>query len=89
MFINNNRKYTTFLIVNSVGPVDSPRILFLDFGSRVFFYRFLYVSFIPMSILITKMTDSGFLKKQQYRWIVAVFIISNLFQLFAAVYSLR
>ncbi|MBR2026164.1 MAG: EpsG family protein [Alistipes sp.] len=64
-------------------------ILFLDFGSRVFFYRFLYVSFIPMSILITKMTDSGFLKKQQYRWIVAVFIISNLFQLFAAVYSLR
>ena len=69
--------------------VIATSIAFLDFDSSVFFYRFLYVSFIPMSILITSMKDSGLLMKKHYLWIVTVFIISNLFQLFAAVYSAR
>ena len=69
--------------------VIASSIVLLDFDSSVFFYRFLYVSFIPMSILITSMKDSGLLMRKQYLWIVAIFIISNLFQLFAAVYSMR
>ena len=69
--------------------VMSSSILFLDFDSRVFFYRFLYVAFIPMSILIASVKNSGLLSRRQYLWIVAIFIISNLFQLFASVYSLR
>ena len=60
---------------------------FLNIDSSVLFYRYLYMSFIPLSILIAYMKDLGVLSKTQYLWIVAVFVLSNLFQLFAAVYS--
>lgn len=61
--------------------------IFLDFESSVLFDRYLYMSFIPMSILIAYLKDSGVLAIKQYYWIVICFILCNLFQLFAYVYS--
>lgn len=69
--------------------VFATSFIFLDFDSGVFFYRYLYMSFIPISILIVYMKNSGILTIKQYHWIVTCFILSNLFQLFALVYSKR
>ena len=63
--------------------------LFLGVGSSVFFDRYLYMSFIPLSILITYMKDSGVLSNKRYLWIVTCFILCNFLQLFAYVYAER
>lgn len=63
--------------------------IFLDFDSRVLFDRYLYMSFIPMSILIAYLKNSGALTIKQYYCIVVCFILCNLFQLFAYVYSVK
>lgn len=59
----------------------------LDFDSNVLFKRYLYMSFIPLAILIAYLKDSGMLPIKRYYWIVTCFILCNLFQLFAFVYS--
>ena len=69
--------------------VFATSFLFMDFDSNTLFYRYLYMSFILMSILIVYMKDRGVLTIKQYNWIVACFVFSNLFQLFASVYSAR
>ena len=69
--------------------VFATSFLFMETDMGTLLDRYLYMSFIPMSILISSMKDSGSLSKNQYLWIVAIFIMSNLFQLFAAVYSQR
>ena len=61
--------------------------LFMKVDMSTLLDRYLYMSFIPMTILIAYMKDAGLLKKKQYLWIVAIFVLSNLFQLAAAVYS--
>ena len=61
--------------------------IFLDFDSSVLFDRYLYMSFIPLSILIAYMKDKKALEIKHYYWIVACFIACNIFQLFAFVYS--
>ena len=61
--------------------------LFMEVDMGTLLDRYLYMSFIPMSILIASMKDSELLSKRQYLWIVVTFILSNLFQLFVAVYS--
>ena len=63
--------------------------VFLGFGNSVLFDRYLYMTFIPLSILIVYMRGIGALNKQQYFSIIGCFILSNLFQLFAYVYSVR
>ena len=63
--------------------------VFLGFGNSVMFDRYLYMTFIPLSILIVYMRGIGALNKQQYFSIIGCFILSNLFQLFAYVYSVR
>lgn len=61
--------------------------LFMEADMGTLLDRYLYMSFIPMSIIIASMKDSKLLSKRQYLWIVVTFILSNLFQLFVAVYS--
>ena len=63
--------------------------LFMEADMGTLLDRYLYMSFIPMTILIAYMKDSGLLKRERYMLIVATFILSNLFQLFAYVYSQR
>ena len=67
--------------------VFATSFLFLDIETDVLFDRYLYMSFIPMSLLVVSMKDNGALTKGQYLCIVICFVVSNLFQLFAAVYS--
>ena len=61
--------------------------LLLDIDSSVMFYRFLFMSFIPLSILIVYLKNKGILSVKSYYWIVTCFIISNMFQMFSDVYS--
>ena len=61
--------------------------LLLDIDSSVLFYRYLYMAFIPLSILIAYMKDVGALKAKQYFWIVAIFVAGNIFQMLADVYA--
>ena len=69
--------------------IFSTSFLFMEVDMGTLLDRYLYMSFIPMSILIASMKDSELLSKRQYLWIVVTFILSNLFQLFAYVYSQR
>ena len=61
--------------------------LFLDIDSSVLFYRYLFMSFILLSILIVYLNDKGMLTTKQYHCMMACFIIYNLFQFSAVVYS--
>ena len=74
----------TYLIL-----IFATSFLFMKVDMGTLLDRYLYMSFIPMSILIASMKDSELLSKRQYLWIVVTFILSNLFQLFAYVYSQR
>lgn len=67
--------------------VFATSFLFLDFDSTVLFYRYLFVSFIPLSMLIVYMKNVGAFRRNQYYWIVACFVINTLLQLSGAVYS--
>ena len=67
--------------------VFATSFLLMDFESETMFYRYLYMSFIPMSILIAYMKDKGSLTKTQYLLIVVSFVLSNLFDLFGVVYG--
>ena len=67
--------------------VFATSLLFMDFESETLFYRYLYMSFIPMSMLIVYMKDKGALTKMQYLLLIASFIVSNLFDLFGVVYG--
>ena len=61
-------------------------LIFVE-GGDVLFYRYLYVSFILLSILIAYMRDMGVLKGGQYAAIIICFILSSFAQLFVAVYT--
>ena len=60
-------------------------MLFLDFDSSVLFDRYLYMTFIPLSILIAYMKGIGVLKPKPYYWIIYSLIVCNLLQLLAFV----
>lgn len=62
--------------------------LLLDIDSTTMFYRYLFMAFIPLSILVVHMKNIGVLKLKYYYWIIAIFIASNFFQMFADVYGL-
>jgi hypothetical protein len=64
----------------------STSILLLGFDSNVLFKRYLYMTFIPLSILIAYLKDKEIFTKKQYFWIVGSCVICSLFQLFAFVY---
>ncbi|MBR5105889.1 MAG: hypothetical protein IKU93_05570 [Alistipes sp.] len=61
--------------------------LLLDMDSTTMFYRYLFMSFIPLSILIVYMKNIGVLAIKQYYWIIAIFIASNFLQMFVDVYA--
>ena len=61
--------------------------LFMKVDMATLLDRYLYMSFIPLSILIAYMKDARLLSRGAYLWIVLIFVLSNLFQLFVAVYS--
>jgi hypothetical protein len=73
--------------INYLILIFATSFVFLDFDSNVLFDRYLYMLFIPLSILIAYLKDSGALAIKQYYSIVACFILCNLFQLFAYVYK--
>ena len=61
--------------------------LFLDIDSTTMLYRYLYMTFIPLSMLVAHMTDIGALSRKQYSTIIGIFLISNLFLLLWLVYT--
>ena len=62
-------------------------MLFLNLDNSVFFDRYLYMTFIPLSILIAYMRDTEALKTTQYYWIICCLIVCNIFQLLLYVMS--
>lgn len=67
--------------------VFATSFLFVDMDSNVLFYRYLYMTFIPLTILIVYLKDRRLLEKRHYLWMVTCFIISNLCQLFLFIYT--
>ena len=65
----------------------STSMLFLDFDNSVFFNRYLYMTFIPISMLTAHMRDTEALKTAQYYLIIFGLIVCNLMQLLLYVVS--
>lgn len=62
-------------------------LLFLDMDNSILFYRYLFMTFIPLSILIAYTKDTRVLQVKLYRWIIYFSAIYNFLQLFAFVYN--
>lgn len=73
--------FTYFIVVIATS------MLFTGINNDVLFYRYLFMSFIPLCILTSYLRQNKILSVRHYNIIVTCFIISNLFQLFAAVYA--
>ena len=82
----DKRATSLYLIVYFIFIIATS-FLFMNFDGNTLFYRYLYMSFIPLSILIVYMKDCGIMKRTEYLWIVVSMIFSNILQLFAAVYK--
>ena len=67
--------------------VIATSMLFIGFDSDVLFYRYLFMSFVPLCILISYMRQNNILSVKSYNFIIICFIISNLLQLFTLVYA--
>lgn len=80
-------KGTRLFLVTYFIFVLATSFLFIGFDSSVLFYRYLFMSFIPLSILVAYMKDVGALKKTHYLWIIICLIMNSLLQLFGAVYN--
>ncbi len=65
----------------------STSFLFVNFDSSVLFYRYIYMTFMPLSLLVVHLKNNRVLKSSQYLWLVALLVINTLLQLFGAVYS--
>lgn len=73
-------KITFALILISV------MFLFLDIQGKVFFYRILYMTFIPLSIITYYIYSSGYIKKKTFCRIINIGIIAQLYRLFYSIY---
>lgn len=62
-------------------------VLFIGIDSNVMFYRYLFMTFFPLSILIAYSRYIGALNESHFKWIVFCFITSNIFQFIGAIYS--
>lgn len=82
----DKRVVSLYIIVYWIFVLASS-FLFIDFDSNTLFYRYLYMTFIPLSMLIVYMKDKGILSRTQYLWMVVSMIFSNLLQLMAIVYK--
>lgn len=67
--------------------VFATSLLFIGANSNIMFYRYLYMAFIPLSILIAHSRSIGVLNDRCFKWIVVCLITSTLLQLFGAVYG--
>lgn len=84
----NIRKRGLFLyLITYIIIAIATSMLFLGFSNSILFYRYLFMSFIPLCILISYMRKYRMLGHRQYNAIVCCLVLSNLFQLFTAVYS--
>ena len=73
--------FTYFIIVIATS------MLFIGIDNDVLFYRYLFMSFIPLCILISYLRQNEILSVKHYNIILTCFIVSSLFQLFTAVYA--
>ena len=67
--------------------VFATSLLFIGVDSSVMFYRYLFMTFFPLSILIAYSRYIGVLSERHFKFIIFCFIISNIFQFLGAVYS--
>ena len=61
--------------------------LFIGSDSDVLYYRYLYMSFIPLALLISYMKEARTLPERHYKLIIVCLILNTSWQLLAAVYS--
>ena len=85
--INISKRGLFLYLITYIIIAAATSMLFLGISNSVLFYRYLFMSFIPLSILISYMRKYKMLERRQYNTIISCFVLSNLFQLFTAVYS--
>ena len=61
--------------------------LFLDIQGKVFFYRILYMTFIPISIMLYYVYSAGLIKKKTFSYIIVWGITVQLYRLFYFTYT--
>ena len=61
--------------------------LFLDIQGKVFFYRILYMTFIPISIMLYYVYNAGMIKKKTFCFIIILGITAQLYRLFYSIYT--
>lgn len=66
--------------------VFSLAFLFMDFENLIMYYRFLYMTFIPITIISVYLLEHSLLKKRQYAAIVIFGMLNQLFTLLYAIY---
>ena len=62
--------------------------LFIGLDTQVFFYRTLYMTFIPLTILTISLYQEGILKKKYFFMILFLGILSNLHRILLLIYKL-
>lgn len=66
----------------------SSMFLFVDLETQVFFYRILYMSFIPLVILTIFLYEEGFLRKKYFLMLLFLGIISNLHRILLVLFKI-
>ena len=61
-------------------------LLFLNISSSVFFYRFLYMSMLPMTLIISYLIEHNLFSRREKRWIFCYGAVANLYVLFHSIY---
>lgn len=66
--------------------VFSLAFLFMGFENQIMYYRFLYMTFIPITIISVYLLEHSLLKKRQYTAIVLFGMLNQLYTLLYAIY---
>lgn len=84
--VNAPQIIQAFLKLSIALVLISVMFLFLDIQGKVFFYRILYMTFIPISIVLYYIYDAGLIKKKTFCYIIAYGIAAQLYRLLYSIY---
>ena len=60
--------------------------LLLDLQGKVFFYRILYMTFIPLSIIVCHLVNNGLIEENLFKKIINVGIFAQMYRLLYSIY---
>lgn len=62
--------------------------LFTGLSTNVYFYRLLFMTFIPISIFVVALYKKGYLTKKYFKLILYWGIVSNLYRILLMIYKI-